>query len=210
MRGAEPKYQPGAVVSARPPGSWGPPSACGVGREAVLVAADHNWATTEDHATTPLDRLAGLVPVDALVRQVDVNELLDRVDVERLLTRIDLEAIVGHSVKAATRGTLDILREQLAHLDTVFSGAADRILRREDHPDGPGEPTVPTAGAATRLPAFVVDLVFALLTFATVVTVVIVCVDFVTGAVVTSRSFRSSGSRRSSRGCSSTSSRPGR
>lgn len=162
----------------------GPPSACRVGREALLVVTDHNWAMTEDHPNTPLDRLAGLVPVDALVRQVDVNELLDRVDVERLLARIDLEAIVGQSVKAATRGTLDILREQLAHLDTVFSGAADRILRREDHPEGPGDPTVPTAGVATRLPAFVVDLVFALLTFATVVTVVITCVDFMTGAVV--------------------------
>lgn len=43
---------------------------------------------------------------------------------------------------------------------------------------------MPTAGPATRLPAFALDLFFALVTFATIVTVVIDCVDFVTGAVV--------------------------
>jgi uncharacterized RDD family membrane protein YckC len=138
----------------------------------------------EDHPNSPLDRLAGLVPVDALLRQVDVNELLDRVDIERLLARLDLEAIVGQSVKAATRGTLDILREQLAHLDSVLSQAVDRILRRGDRPAAPDDVPVPTAGVATRLPAFVIDLVLALVTFATVVTVAISCVDFVTGAVL--------------------------
>jgi uncharacterized RDD family membrane protein YckC len=139
---------------------------------------------TDDHPNSPLDRLAGLVPVDALLRQVDVNELLDRVDVERLLARIDLESIVGQSVKAATRGTLDILRDQLAHLDSVIDRATDRILRRGDAYEEPDDVPAPTAGAATRLLAFVIDLVFALVTFATIVTVAITCVDFVTGAVV--------------------------
>jgi uncharacterized RDD family membrane protein YckC len=138
----------------------------------------------DNHVTSPLDRLAGLVPVDALLRQVDINELLDRVDIERLVARVDLDAIVEQSVKAATRGVLDLLRDQLARLDAIITQAMDRIVRRGRQTETPTEVRVPTAGPATRLPAFVIDLVFALLTFATMVAAAIACVDFVTGAAL--------------------------
>lgn len=79
------------------------------------------------------------VDVDALLDRIDVDRLMDRVDVDRLLSRVDVEALVARSgvpdlVTASTTrvatSTLDLARRQVAGVDFVLGGVADRLLRR--------------------------------------------------------------------------------
>ena len=105
---------------------------------------------TDERHRGPVDRLVGLMPLDAVLRQVDLNELLDRIDVnavldridvdrlvdrldvEQLLAKIELEALIARSMRAASHGTLEVVRSRAAQADHFVDRIVDRVLRRTE------------------------------------------------------------------------------
>jgi uncharacterized RDD family membrane protein YckC len=154
----------------------------------------HTVAVPDRERRSPLDRLVNLVPVDAIVQQVDVQQVIDRVDVNDLLDRIDwnavvehidLDAIVQRSVRSATRGGHDVICAQLARLDELLTQLVNRLLRRTPADvESNSESEQRTAGSATRLIAFALDIFVAIASITLIMATVITFVDLVTGAVV--------------------------
>ncbi|GAA1520981.1 hypothetical protein GCM10009741_22360 [Kribbella lupini] len=105
-----------------------------------------------------LDRLIARVDLEGVLDRIDVQRLLDRIDVQRLLERVDVQRLVERVdlnrvaasldvellvrrsgladvvVESQTRlaGSLvDLVRRQLAGLDTVLDLVVVRLLRRD-------------------------------------------------------------------------------
>ena len=123
------------------------------------------------------------------MERLDLDRLLERVDIDAIVERTDLGTIVSRSGSAVMIRAIDGMRAQGIGLDSALHGWIDRLLRRgasdgQDVPPRPG-PSVErsrvtaieaaaslrndlygrSAGVATRLFAFLVDLFTILLLF---------------------------------------------
>jgi uncharacterized RDD family membrane protein YckC len=116
-----------------------------------------------------VDRVISRVDVEAVIDRVDVNAVVQRVDVDQLMEGVDLPALVQRAqidaiISDASRGMftrlLDVVRRQLAGIDSVMIGAANRVFRRPSEADAVHDGTVTgrIAGGVSRLAAFGIDL----------------------------------------------------
>ena len=107
-----------------------------------------------------LDRLLERVDVDRLLERVDVEQLIHRVDIEEIIRRAQVDAIVGATASTFSHRMLDGIRRQLVGFDIITTRLVDRVAHR--HIDVPvednGSFTGQRAGGATRLTAFLVDV----------------------------------------------------
>jgi uncharacterized RDD family membrane protein YckC len=122
-----------------------------------------------------MNELMARIDTNALLEHIDMNELIERVDLNVLLTRIDIagiikraqvDAIVTATAAGLGRRLLDLFRRALVGIDVLATRAVARILHRErEYPPAHGTVTGALAGAATRLTAFLLDLVVIAVTF---------------------------------------------
>ncbi|WP_028659239.1 RDD family protein [Nocardioides insulae] len=158
-----------------------------VDANALLDRVDPNMLLARVDPNALLDR----VNPNALLDQVDINRLMARVDVDALLAQADIEDLVRRSgvpeiVASSTTHMLgsliDVVRRQLAGLDTIVHRTIDRLLRREPDVERLGPPelrpatiddaasgrvavTGRYAGPFSRLLAAGIDLVIASVVF---------------------------------------------
>ncbi|HET9077627.1 MAG TPA: RDD family protein [Acidimicrobiales bacterium] len=139
-----------------------------------------------------VNALLDRVDVDALLERVDVNALLDRVDVEHLMARVNIQDILARAqVDAMVRATagglgnrlLDLVRRQLVGIDIVLSRLVDRLLHRRvaEPVSQEGTVTGQIAGGASRLAAFVLDLLIESAMYTSTVAVVFYLASLFTG-----------------------------
>jgi uncharacterized RDD family membrane protein YckC len=134
-----------------------------------------------------MNEVLARVDLQALLERIDLNEVVSKIDLDTLVKSTDLGAIIAQSTGGMASGAIDLLRRQGVGIDGVVTRGATQIRRHAlaDAPAGPpllvaadehatesaagatADPTVDPslighyAGAATRLGAFVLDVILA-------------------------------------------------
>jgi uncharacterized RDD family membrane protein YckC len=106
-----------------------------------------------------VNSLVRRLDVDALVERVDVNGIVEEVDVARIVKRIQIGDVMTESAGTAALSALDVIRRQLAGVDSIIYYLSMRLVRRHAPPesDSAGPISGRPAGGCTRLLAYVVD-----------------------------------------------------
>ncbi len=88
-----------------------------------------------------------------------MDALLDRVDVDRLVGRTSIGGIVTDSATTVATSVLDLVRGQLAALDSLAGGVVRGVLRRRGPTPSEQENALAgaPAGAFSRLAAYAID-----------------------------------------------------
>jgi uncharacterized RDD family membrane protein YckC len=128
-------------------------------------------------ARVDVDALMDRIDLNAVLARVDLNRVMDRVDVNHLMDEVDLDRVIARvnltdiirkvqvdAIMTATASSfgyrlLDLLRRQLLGLDIVVTRLVKKVRRTRIDEPVPKDDSYSgqTAGAVSRLVAFLID-----------------------------------------------------